>query len=160
MKNSSDIVISLADAHEHPQVGIFVCALLRELFPEQAHNFAEATYVAAAVELLGDATKVWAMLAKREDRPVGVIVLNECAAIYAGGVFGEISELYVLPEFRSKDIGAMLLTAADKFAVEKGWSVLEVGAPGLPRWQSTVDFYLNNGFSVIGPRMERNTGRE
>jgi len=155
MKNTSDIIISLADAHEHPQVGTFVCALLRELFPEQAHNFAEASYVATAVQLLGEADKVWAILAKIEEAPVGVIVLNECAAIYAGGVFGEISELYVLPEFRSKNIGAMLLKAADQFAAEKGWSLLEVGAPGLPRWQSTVDFYLNNGFSVIGPRMER-----
>ncbi|HEY8906099.1 MAG TPA: GNAT family N-acetyltransferase [Rhodoferax sp.] len=122
-------------------------------------NFAESTYVAAAVQLLGDATKVWAILAKVGDRPVGVIVLNECAAIYAGGVFGEISELYVLPEFGNLDIGAALLAAADKLAAEKKWSVLEVGAPSLPRWQSTVDFYLNNGFSVIGPRMERTIRR-
>ena len=47
---------------------------------------------------------------------------------------------------------------ANTFSISKGWQFLEVGAPGLPRWQRTVDFYLGNGFSVIGPRLERNTG--
>lgn len=157
MKKFADIETSLAEVHEFEQIGIFVCALLRELVPEQEGNFAESTYIAAAVQLLGDATKVWAILAKVNGKPVGVVVLNRCSAIYAGGDFGEISELYVLPEFRNLNIGAALLDAADKFAAEKKWQVLEVGAPGLPRWQRTVDFYLKNGFTLIGPRMERNT---
>jgi GNAT superfamily N-acetyltransferase len=157
MKKFADVVTSQAEMHDYEQIGIFVCALLRELFPEQANNFAESTYTAAAVQLLGDAAKVWAILAKVNGKPVGVIVMNQCAAIYAGGNFGEISELYVLPEFRNLNIGAALLDAADKFAAEKKWPVLEVGAPGLPRWQRTVDFYLANGFTLIGPRMERNT---
>jgi GNAT superfamily N-acetyltransferase len=157
MKKSADIETSLADAHEYEQIGTFVFALLRELFPAQKINFDESTYKAAAVQLLGDATKVWAILAKVNSKPVGAIVMNQCAAIYAGGAFGEISELYVLPEYRNMNIGATLLDAADKFAAEKKWPVLEVGAPGLPRWQRTADFYLENGFTLIGPRMERNT---
>ena len=31
-------------------------------------------------------------------RPVGILTLYECAAVYALGRFGEISELYVAPE--------------------------------------------------------------
>jgi GNAT superfamily N-acetyltransferase len=157
MKKSADIETSLAEVREYEQIGTFVYALLRELFPEQKNNFAESTYKAAAVRLLGDATRVWAILAKVNSKPVGVVVMNQCSAIYAGGDFGEISELYVLPEFRNLNIGVTLLDAADKFAAEKKWPVLEVGAPGLPRWQRTVDFYLENGFTLIGPRMERNT---
>jgi GNAT superfamily N-acetyltransferase len=158
MNSAANITTELAGTHEHQLVGGFVCSLLKELFPEQASNFHDSVYVAAAVKLLGNATCVWAILAKKGDTPVGAIVLNECAAIYAGGAFGEISELYVLPQFRSMRVGEFLLAAADKFAVTKGWPFLEVGTPGLPRWQRTVDFYLENGFSEIGPRLERNTG--
>jgi hypothetical protein len=32
--------------------------LLQQIFPEQAHRFAESTYAAAAIQLLGDATKM------------------------------------------------------------------------------------------------------
>ena len=158
MNLSVSITTELAAPHEHPLVGEFVCSLLKELFPEQSSNFQESVYVAAAVKLLGNARSVWALVAKSGELPVGVIVLNECAAIYACGAFGEISELYVLPQFRGMRVGECLLAAADKFAIAKGWTVLEVGTPGLPRWQRTVDFYLANGFSEIGPRLERNTG--
>ncbi len=47
-----------------------------------------------------------------------MINLNECSAIYAGGKFGEITEFYVKPEFRSQDIGASLISRAKDFARE------------------------------------------
>jgi GNAT superfamily N-acetyltransferase len=90
------------------------------------------------------------------DEVVGMINLNECAAIYVGGKFGEVTELYVKPDFRSQKIGEQLIAKASGFARERGWSVLEVGAPDAPRSQRTVNFYLNNGFSEIGPRLEIN----
>jgi hypothetical protein len=31
--------------------------------------------------------------------------------------------------------------------------MLEVGAPDVPRWQRTVDFYKRNGFKEVGPRL-------
>ncbi len=33
--------------------------------------------------------------------------------------------------------------------------MLEVGAPSVPKWQRTVDFYLRNGFEEVGPRLYR-----
>ena len=73
-----------------------------------------------------------------------------------GSKFGEITELYIKPEFRSKRIGEELISQAKRFARERGWNALEVGAPDLPRSQRTVNFYLRNGFSEIGPRLELN----
>jgi GNAT superfamily N-acetyltransferase len=83
-----------------------------------------------------------------------LLALNECAAIYAGGFFGEIADVYVLPPLRSAGIGGLLINAAVKFGRNRGWPFLEVGAPGLPRWQRTVDFYNRLGFKEIGPRLE------
>jgi GNAT superfamily N-acetyltransferase len=152
------ITVLLAVPAEYEQVGIFSWALLVELFPEQKAKFDRLSFVRSAVSLLSAENRVWALVAKDNGRVVGILTLNECAAIYAGGVFGEISELYVLPEYRNAAIGGKLLKAADGFARSRNWPFLEVGTPGQPRWQRTLDFYLANGFSLIGPRLERNVG--
>jgi GNAT superfamily N-acetyltransferase len=81
-------------------------------------------------------------------------MLNECAAIYAGGRFGEISEIYVVPDGRSKKVGALLIEAAAAFGRKREWPFIEVGAPSVPAWQRTVDFYLKRGFEEIGPRLQ------
>ena len=39
--------------------------------------------------------KVFGYLAFDGDNPVGIIMLSETAAIYANGIFGTITELYV-----------------------------------------------------------------
>ena len=80
--------------------------------------------------------------------------LIECAAIYAGGRFGEISEFYVVPDFRSKGVGALMIEVAVAFGHERGWPHIAVGAPSVPIWQRTVDFYLSCGFDEVGPRLE------
>lgn len=84
----------------------------------------------------------------------GVITLNECRAIYALGVFGEISELYVTKDSRSSGLGEELIIHAKNFAKSKSWRLLEVGTAHLPRWQRSLDFYLGNKFSVVGSRLE------
>lgn len=59
-------------------------------------------------------------------------MLNECAVINSGGRFGEISELYVTPEYRAKGVGARWIEAAAAFGRDRGWPNLEVGAPRVP----------------------------
>ncbi len=88
-----------------------------------------------------------------DGEPVGLLMLNECAAIYAGGKFGEISEFYVATRHRSAGVGALLVDAAADFGRNRGWLELEVGTPDVPRWQRTVDFYLEYGFKEVGPRL-------
>ena len=85
---------------------------------------------------------------------MGVITLNECASIYASGRFGDISEFYVRPRFRGLAVGKRLLEAAVQFARQRGWSRLEVGAPEVPKWQRSVTFYRQAGFSEVGPLLK------
>nr|WP_277620379.1 GNAT family N-acetyltransferase [Kordiimonas lacus] len=98
---------------------------------------------------------VIAMIAYAHEKPVGVMVLNECAAIYAGGRFAEISELYVLPEMRSQGVAPQLLKAAVAEAANRDWKRIEVGAPPQPAWKRTMNFYLRNGFTEVGPRLRK-----
>jgi GNAT superfamily N-acetyltransferase len=84
--------------------------------------------------------------------PVGFIALYESHALYAEGSFGTIPELYVCPEYRSRQIGIRLLSAAKEFGLSQGWKRLEVTTPPLPFFDKTLAFYEREGFVVTGGR--------
>ncbi|MGX7877002.1 GNAT family N-acetyltransferase [Mesorhizobium sp. ORM6] len=133
-------------------VARFIHALLDELSGGKAPTPDFVKQSAATV--LANAGAV-AVIASEGGEPAGIIVLNECTAIYAGGKFGQISELYVRPEMRSKGIAPCLLEVALQESRARGWKRLEVGAPAQPKWKRTLDFYLRNGFEEVGPRLRR-----
>ncbi len=141
--------IRRAKADEAPLVAVLVARLLAELGDTDLN----AGALLQTTRRLVAAGDVAPLIAFAEARPVGVVTLNQCAAIYAGGRFGEICELYVEPEVRSAGVGRMLIEAACTYAREAGWVRLEVGAPDLPRGERSLDFYLANGFSKVGPRL-------
>ncbi len=151
---SEQIAITEATYKDSDLIAQLVYDLLIELFEDQAHSFELEKLQKAAVQLINEASSVWSFIAKYNDEIAGYININQCSAIYAGGHFGEITELYVVPKYRSKDIGAHLIQHAKDFSQEKGWKVIEVGAPDVPRCQRTVNFYLRNGFREVGPRLE------
>jgi len=88
------------------------------------------------------------------DKPVGVITLSECFAIYAGGRYGVIDELYVVPEYRGRKVGQKLLETVREYARKKGWMRIDVTAPAGERWARTVRFYEREGFVFTGPKLK------
>ncbi|SOZ37728.1 GNAT family N-acetyltransferase [Cupriavidus neocaledonicus] len=141
-----------AEVADAVTVARFVHALVGELSGGKDLGMEAATRNAETV--LADANVV-AVMACAGDEPVGVIILNECSAIYAGGRFGLITELYVRPDMRSRGIAPRLIAAALQQGRERGWTRLEVGAPAQPKWERTLAFYLGNGFEEVGPRLRR-----
>ena len=136
-------------------VGALIHALLAELAYEGAPALERARIDALTREVLAAEGRVWVLLAiDAAGEAAGVVVLNECLAIYAEGHFGEITELYVVPAQRSAGTGARLIEAAAALGRERGWARLEVGAPELPKWQRSVDFYTGCGFVEVGPRLK------
>jgi GNAT superfamily N-acetyltransferase len=126
------IVVRRAEPAQFERVGHLTHKLLGELYPEIGYERDQC--IETARKLLAGSEAVWSFLAIAPDEgDVGVVLLNECASIYAGGRFGEISELYVAPGFRSQGVGALLIEAA------------------IAR---TVDFYLRHGFEEVGPRLD------
>jgi len=83
---------------------------------------------------------------------MGFIAMYESHALYAGGSYGTIPELYVRPDARSKGIGRMLVDRAKNHAREKGWQRLEATTPPLPEFQRALQFYEKQGFSIQGGR--------
>jgi GNAT superfamily N-acetyltransferase len=127
-------------------------ALFSELFPG---SYAHDRLRPVVERVLAESQDVFFFIASLNAEPVGLISLNQCTAIYALGTFGEITELYVDPRFRASGLGRKLIETAVEFALSRGWTMLEVGAPSVPKWQRTVDFYLQNGFEEVGPRLYR-----
>ncbi|MGL4282027.1 MAG: GNAT family N-acetyltransferase [Albidovulum sp.] len=130
----------------------FVARLIVELSPGYSPDLAA---LAETAQALLSGAMVTGFAAFEGERAVGLLMLNECAAIYAGGRFGEITEFYVLPEFRSRGVARRLVASAYDLAVRRGWRRLEVGAPDQPAWARTKAFYEREGFSEVGPRLKR-----
>jgi GNAT superfamily N-acetyltransferase len=84
---------------------------------------------------------------------LGMITIAESFAIYAGGCYGAINELYVPPKHRDKNVGKMLVETAKDYGRDRGWKRLDVTAPPGDKWQRTVNFYLREGFTHTGPKL-------
>lgn len=84
---------------------------------------------------------------------IGLITIAEATAIYNGGDFGVITELYVEHSYRSKGVGKSLIETALEFARIKNWKKVEVGGPKKDEWPRTIEFYKKNGFEEKGPKL-------
>lgn len=151
--SKSAFIIRAAVPDDSDVVATLISRLLVELYPDLSDLYRRADLLPVTRDLLGSAN-VFGFVAEGADgKIVGAMMLNQCEAIYALGRFGEISELYVDSRYRSHGLGAALIRAAVGLARARHWSMLEVGAPDVPRWQKTVDFYTRNGFLTVGPRL-------
>lgn len=138
-----------------PEVHAAVAALLVEL----GHEVDEAAKidiaaVDAAWRAAGERAKVFAARAA-DGRIAGVLTLFESFAIYAGGAYGIISELYVAPAYRSAGVGKALIAAAVAHGRARGWLRIDVTAPEDARFERTRRFYEREGFVFTGPKLKR-----
>ena len=97
----------------------------------------------------------FAFLALAEDSSeVGVVTVAESFAVYAGGRYGIINEMYVAPDYRSAGVGARLIEAVEALGRARGWRRLDVTAPESARWSRTRRFYERLGFTLVGPKLK------
>ena len=131
-----------------------VVSLLRELGEEarDAGDPDEASLV-AAWKRHGAAMRVFvARTAGGEIAGVSTVV--EAFALYAGGCYGIINEMYVSPAARGQGAGRALIDAVKAHGRSRGWSRIDVTAPEAPRWERTRRFYEREGFTFAGPKLK------
>ncbi len=147
------LTISQATPAELGTVLALVGRLLEELSDDPA-EFAGLDLAAALPAMRSAGVRFTAFLATTDaGEPVGVATLTEAVAIYAGGAYGIISELYVVPAHRGTGVGVRLLEAVKAHGRALGWRRVDVTAPPEPRWRPTVSFYERNGFVFTGPKL-------
>jgi len=150
-----EVRIDAIEAPGAPEVYAAVEALLVELGHEadeaDAINLKKVT---ADWRAAGARARVFAARA-RGGRLAGVLTLFEAFAIYAGGAYGIISELWVAPGHRSSGVGRSLIAAAVAHGRARGWLRIDVTAPEDPRFERTRRFYEREGFVYTGPKLKR-----
>lgn len=152
---NTHFTIRQAMAEDAPVVAGMVDELLTEIMQaigEQAFDVTPARTSSMLRDFLENGRYIVFTAFSGEGSPAGFIALYESCALYAGGVFGTIPELYVRPEFRNSSLGQALLAEARRFGEAHGWTRLEVTTPPLPEFDRTVAFYEREGFSVTGGR--------
>ncbi len=90
------------------------------------------------------------MAAFDEDKIIGFGAICESHSLYAEGSFGIIQEFYVMPEYRSREVGKSLIQEIVEFAKQQKWKRLELCTPPVPEFDRTVEFYQSNGFEITG----------
>ena len=143
--------------HETATVLALVKALLAELGGE-GQEFAGID----RDKLQGDIAKnlgsgrFLALLARDDSgTAIGVLTLSESFALYAGGEYGVIDEMYVRPQFRGQGVGRALVDEAAAIARDRGWFRLHVTGPENECDERAVRFYERLGFEFTGRKLRR-----
>ncbi|HKI50699.1 MAG TPA: GNAT family N-acetyltransferase [Geothermobacteraceae bacterium] len=151
-----DISIRQAEPADAGQIARFAKALTDEIIKKTGtrhFNVDQEKTTALCRELMTQGKyRVLLAFEAKSERPIGCATLCESHALYAEGTFGIIQEFYIVPEFRSQQVGATLLERAVIEAGRLGWKRLELCTPPLPGFERTLSFYTDNGFEITGGR--------
>lgn len=153
--SDSSIVIKKALASDASLAARLIAELLRDFNEKSGATFTIDTekLSTTAEELLKRDNYAIYFAFASNGAVVGLITLSQGSAIYNGGDFCVITELYVSHAHRSSGIGNLLVEQAKNFAKEKGWKQIEVGAPDVMAWPRTIEFYKKKGFKEKGPKL-------
>lgn len=96
-------------------------ALVRRYWEfEQITGFEALRVEMLLQRLLGEPRLGAIWVAEESGRLIGYVVAVSMLSLEHGGVMAEIDELFVLPEARSRGVGAQLLTAAEAGLAARG----------------------------------------
>ena len=149
-----DIRIVLAGPNDADLVGIMAYELLCELFGDSL-AVSDEEVLETSRQLIREDSRFSALIAFNGDnKPVGVMTLADSVALFAKGRFGVITEFFVDPGKRSHGVGEKMIDQAKQLGRKRGWSCIELNAPGGEGGQRAVNFYLREGFRDMGPTMK------
>ena len=154
MKSIDTVLTRRATVDDAPVIAELADELLREIMIAIGVNAFDSDPAIMCEQLRQSipGNQHFILIAEQADIPIGFAALSSAYALYTNGPYGIITELFVLPKHRSQSIGERLVQECKQFAVEMGWTRLEVTTPPLPEFDHTLRFYENRGFAITGGR--------
>lgn len=150
---TQNILVERAGENDADLITIMVLRLLHEIHGQDLPTTDEQIHDMSRV-LLEQGSSSHALLAYDPNRrPLGVMILSEAIALFMGGRFATITELFVDPQYRSQGVGEALLSAAKELADTQMWSRIEVSALAASVDSRALRFYHRNGFQECGQRL-------
>lgn len=150
----NNIIIVKCDRKHSEIISDLIIELLKDFNGKSGSAFTvDRNLILETTNKLIDRETFGCYVAYENNKAIGLITISHSFAIYNGGDFGVITELYVSPKKRSMGIGKLLLAKACEFAEHHNWTKLEVGAPNKSEWPRTIEFYKENGFVEKGPKL-------
>ncbi len=142
--------IRIAEAADAAQV----VALVNDLVVEMGGDLLSIPDAIAMCERFasGESDGVIA-IAESGQEIVGICAMSYQDAIRTLGRYAIIQEMYVVPKYRSAEVGAKLIDLGVAEATSNGCSVIEVGAPPSGPGDRAQSFYTRLGFVHVGPRL-------
>ena len=94
------------------------------------------------------------LIAEEDNKPIGYISATPKVITYRKSKYVEIDNMGIVPGYRSKGIGSMLIEKCLKWAKTKGYQKMFVNS----YFQNTkaITFYKRSGFLEIDVGLERN----
>lgn len=153
---SNESRIRLATAEDCALILTFIQGLAEY---EKLADQVVATEQKLTETLFGDKPAAEVVIAEYQGKPAGFALFfhNYSTFLAQPGLY--LEDLFVLPAFRGKNLGKLLLSYLAKLAVERGcgrfeWSVLDWNQPA-------IDFYQSQGAALLDDwRITRVTGAE
>lgn len=93
------------------------------------------------------------IIAEEEGRPIGYLAASQKFIDYRNSKYLEIENMGVIPEYRSKGIGKLLMDECSTWAKENGYQKIFVNT--YIANQKALSFYKNNGFNEIDISLEK-----
>jgi GNAT superfamily N-acetyltransferase len=141
------------DPANTPQAARLIVALRTELNGHEVCTAAEVQSV--LLHALKKPTYCGLVALATSGTAIGYLGMNDRFAVYAGGPFAQITELYVAPEVRRKGVAEDLVTYAEGRARVKAARSMEVGAPTAKTHPEAHAFYQAVGYVEVGPRLSK-----
>lgn len=94
----------------------------------------------------------YAIVAEEEGKPIGFITLAPKELAYRTVKTIELDILAVLPDYRSKGIGSLLLNEVKEWAKGKGYTTMMVSS--YSKNNRAIEFYQREGFETIDISLE------
>ena len=138
-----------------------ILRLLTDLYLELGEEKESISYLSfdfIKQVLFSNVTEIY--LAKVDTKCVGIFTLTETQAIYAGGKYGVLDEMYITPSYRREKTGQSISKFISVAAQNKKWNRIDVTAPTETKWIRTQQFYHKNGFVFTGQKFKLNLQKE